>query len=69
VGKKFVPDHPCGRKAELKVLLLGIDGCGTTTLLYRIKLGETVSSVPTIGFNVETVELNGRNLTIWDIGG
>lgn len=35
--------------------MLGLDAAGKTTLLYRLKLGEVVSSVPTIGFNVETV--------------
>lgn len=37
------PDHKC--------LILGLDGSGKTTLLYRLKLGETVTTIPTIGFN------------------
>jgi ADP-ribosylation factor protein 1 len=36
--------------------MLGLDAAGKTTILYKLKLGEVVSSVPTIGFNVETVE-------------
>jgi GTPase SAR1 family protein len=34
------------------VLILGFDAAGKTTILYKMKLGEVVSSVPTIGFNV-----------------
>ena len=43
-------------KKELRALMLGLDAAGKTTILYKLKLGEVVSSVPTIGFNVETVE-------------
>jgi hypothetical protein len=32
--------------------MLGLDAAGKTTILYKMKLGEVVSSVPTIGFNV-----------------
>lgn len=34
-----------------------------------MKLGEVVTTIPTIGFNVETVTHNGVNFTIWDVGG
>lgn len=37
---------------KAKVLMLGLDGAGKTTILYKLKINETVSSVPTIGFNV-----------------
>ena len=36
-----------------KLLLLGIEDSGKTTLLYKLKLGEKVECIPTIGFNVE----------------
>ena len=35
-----------------KALMLGLDGAGKTTILYKLKIGEVVSSIPTIGFNV-----------------
>ena len=49
--------------------MLGLDAAGKTTILYKLKLNETVNTIPTIGFNVET--LNYKNLTFncWDIGG
>eukprot|EP01129_Flabellula_baltica_P004190 TRINITY_DN1433_c0_g1_i1.p1 TRINITY_DN1433_c0_g1~~TRINITY_DN1433_c0_g1_i1.p1 ORF type:complete len:191 (-),score=28.84 TRINITY_DN1433_c0_g1_i1:72-617(-) len=56
-----------GRKARL--LILGLDGAGKTTVLYRLKLGEVRDTVPTIGFNVEQVEYGNLKFTVWDIGG
>lgn len=35
-----------------KILMLGLDGAGKTTTLYSLKLGETINTIPTIGFNV-----------------
>jgi small GTP-binding protein len=49
--------------------MLGLDAAGKTTILYKLKLGEVVSSVPTIGFNVEMVEYKNIKFTVWDIGG
>ena len=57
------------RKRELKLLMLGIDSAGKTTILYKLKLGEVVSSVPTIGFNVETIEYKSTSIISWDVGG
>jgi len=56
-------------KKEMRTLMLGLDAAGKTTILYRLKLGEVVSSVPTIGFNVETVEYKNIKFTVWDVGG
>ncbi|CAJ1374342.1 unnamed protein product, partial [Effrenium voratum] len=38
---------------------------GKTTILYKLKLGEVVTTIPTIGFNVETVEY--KNLSFTDV--
>lgn len=38
---------------EVRVLMVGLDAAGKTTVLYRLKLGEVVTTIPTIGFNVE----------------
>eukprot|EP00891_Asterochloris_glomerata_P004316 jgi/Astpho2/4316/Aster-07405 len=42
---------------------------GKTTILYKLKLGEIVTTIPTIGFNVETVEYKNISFTVWDVGG
>lgn len=57
-------------KSEARILMLGLDAAGKTTILYKLKLDETVSSIPTIGFNVETVTpVKGVTFTVWDVGG
>merc|ERR1712146_726719 len=45
------------------------DAAGKTTILYNLKLGEVVTTIPTIGFNVETVEYKNISFNVWDIGG
>lgn len=58
---------------EARVLLLGLDNAGKSTLLYKLKHNTCVKTSPTIGFNVETMEVrkNRKNiaLTVWDVGG
>jgi ADP-ribosylation factor-like protein 1 len=44
-----------GRK-EVRILILGLDNAGKTTILYRLQVDEPVATVPTIGFNVETLQ-------------
>merc|ERR1711879_591651 len=43
-------------KKEVRILMVGLDAAGKTTVLYKLKLGELVTTIPTIGFNVETVQ-------------
>lgn len=53
-----------------RILLLGLDNAGKTTILYKVKLDENICSIPTIGFNVETVTpCKGLTFTVWDVGG
>ncbi|KAJ1656862.1 Arf GTPase arl1 [Dispira simplex] len=54
---------------EVRILILGLDGAGKTTILYRLQLGEVVSTIPTIGFNVETVTYKNVKFQVWDLGG
>ncbi|CAO2648038.1 Nn.00g089600.m01.CDS01 [Neocucurbitaria sp. VM-36] len=56
-------------KKEIRILILGLDNAGKTTLLYRLKIGEVVTTIPTIGFNVESVTYNNLNFNVWDLGG
>jgi len=56
-------------KREVRMLMVGLDAAGKTTLLYKMKLGEIVTTIPTIGFNVETVEYKNIKFTMWDVGG
>eukprot|EP01107_Rhizomastix_libera_P002334 TRINITY_DN14035_c0_g1_i2.p1 TRINITY_DN14035_c0_g1~~TRINITY_DN14035_c0_g1_i2.p1 ORF type:complete len:184 (-),score=16.25 TRINITY_DN14035_c0_g1_i2:46-597(-) len=54
---------------ERQVLCVGLDGAGKTTILYRLKDNATVETIPTIGFNVETVRYGGTRFMVWDFGG
>jgi len=57
-------EHDNGR-----ILMIGLDNSGKTTVLYFLKLGEIIQTTPTIGFNVETVHYKNVQFTVWDIGG
>ena len=62
---------------ELRILMLGLDNSGKTSrwmcltiaILFRLKLHKSVKTVPTVGFNVETVEYKNISFTVWDVGG
>ncbi|XP_024020649.1 ADP-ribosylation factor 1 [Morus notabilis] len=56
-------------KKEMRILMVGLDAAGKTTILYKLKLGEVVTTIPTIGFNVETVDYKNVSFTVWDVGG
>ena len=53
----------------MKICMVGLDGAGKTTVLMKLHLGETVCTIPTIGFNVEKVQYKNLTMTIWDVGG
>ena len=56
-------------KKERRILMVGLDAAGKTTILYKLKLGEVVTTIPTIGFNVEQVDYKNISFTVWDVGG
>ncbi|KAK9286977.1 hypothetical protein L1049_015385 [Liquidambar formosana] len=56
-------------KCGMRILMVGLDASGKTTILYKLKLGEVVTTVPTIGLIVETVEYKNISFTVWDVGG
>jgi small GTP-binding protein len=56
-------------KKDVRILLLGLDAAGKTSILYKLKLNESVNTIPTIGFNMETVQYKNVEFQCWDIGG
>uniref|UniRef100_A0A0D9VJU5 ADP-ribosylation factor n=1 Tax=Leersia perrieri TaxID=77586 RepID=A0A0D9VJU5_9ORYZ len=51
--------------SEMRVVMLGLDAAGKTTILYKLHIGEVLSTVPTIGFNVEKVQYKNVMFTIY----
>jgi len=42
-------------KKQMRILMVGLDAAGKTTILYKLKLGEIVTTIPTIGLNLFTL--------------
>ncbi|KAG0342695.1 Arf GTPase arf1 [Podila horticola] len=69
VSKLFPSLYAASLRKDYRILILGLDDAGKTTLLYKLKLGDVVTTIPTIGFNVETVTYKNISFTMWDING
>lgn len=54
---------------EHKVIIVGLDNAGKTTILYQFSMNEVVHTSPTIGSNVEEIVINNTRFLMWDIGG
>ena len=52
-----------------KVLFLGLDNAGKSTLLFQMKDNQFKDTVPTVGLNVESIKYRGMNFTLWDVSG
>jgi len=57
------------RKKETKILMLGLDAAGKTEIIFKLKLGEVVTTVPTIGFYVQIVQFKSIKFTVFGVGG
>ncbi|EXJ55445.1 ADP-ribosylation factor-like 2 [Cladophialophora yegresii CBS 114405] len=54
---------------EMRILMLGLDNAGKTTIVKKI-MNEDVHTVsPTLGFIIKTIDFQGYKLNIWDVGG
>ena len=54
---------------EYKVVMVGLDNAGKTSILYRLHLGEVIDTNPTVGSNVEEVVHRNVRFQVWDLGG
>ena len=57
------------KEREVRLLMLGLDNAGKTTVVKKFN-GQDIDLIPpTLGFNIETLEYRGFKLNIWDVGG
>lgn len=56
-------------KNNFKIIILGIQNAGKTTILYRLSIGQLIKTSPTIGSNVEEISYNNVKFQAWDLGG
>eukprot|EP00912_Choanoflagellata_sp_UC4_P001714 UC4_evm6s1092 len=57
------------KEKEVRILMLGLDNAGKTTILKKFN-GEDINKIePTLGFNIKTLEHRGFKMNIWDVGG
>ena len=59
----------CVKKTFHKVLMLGGEGVGKTTIFHRLCTNEVKLTYPTIGFNVDTLKISNMTVNLWDFGG
>lgn len=54
---------------EKRILLLGLDNAGKTSLLFQMRDKEFKQTVPTVGLNIEHIVYKRYSMTLWDVGG
>ncbi|XP_069111811.1 uncharacterized protein [Argopecten irradians] len=54
---------------SIRLIMAGLDDAGKTTILYQLLHRNFFTTTKTLGFNVETIEHQGDELTVWDMGG
>lgn len=62
-------ENPIDQTKTYRIIMIGLGLSGKTVILYRLLLDSILSTIPTIGFNVETILCKNLALSIWDIGG
>ena len=63
------PSQVKEKEKEVRILILGLDNAGKTTILRKF-CGEPIDAIePTLGFNIKTLEHKNYQLNVWDVGG
>ncbi|PYH95439.1 ARF/SAR superfamily [Aspergillus ellipticus CBS 707.79] len=53
----------------MRILMLGLDNAGKTTIVKQIMREDVTTVSPTLGFIIKTIDFDGYRLNIWDVGG
>ncbi len=56
-------------EGEARILVLGLDNAGKTTILKKLSEEDITTITPTQGFNIKSLVHDGFKLNVWDIGG
>jgi ADP-ribosylation factor-like protein 2 len=68
MGLLKIPKKNKQKEKEIRLLILGLDNAGKTTILKKFN-GEDINSIsPTLGFNIKTLYYDDCKLNVWDIG-
>ncbi|KAI8145248.1 P-loop containing nucleoside triphosphate hydrolase protein [Fennellomyces sp. T-0311] len=54
-------------KTQVKIIIVGLDNAGKTTILYKLLLNQVVTTTPTIGSNVEEIEYKNIRFLMWAV--
>lgn len=57
------------KQEQVRVLMLGLDDAGKTTVLNCLSKNEIERTIPTVGFNLATIQYDNRKIDVWDVGG
>lgn len=57
------------QKKQFKIAVVGLDSAGKTTMLNYLRFERSIETLPTIGVNVEVLQRENVNLSIFDLGG
>ncbi len=57
------------KEREVRILMLGLDNAGKTTVVKKFNAEDVDTISPTLGFNIKTLEYKQFKLNIWDVGG
>ena len=66
----LLPPPLVGKKSpQARILILGLDNAGKTTILRKMSEEDITTTTPTQGFNIKSLMHDGFKLNVWDIGG
>ncbi|CDW85096.1 adp-ribosylation factor [Stylonychia lemnae] len=62
-------DRLFNEKREFKLVIIGLDAAGKTTILNKMRFDEYINSAPTIGVNTEDIQVKNINIKVFDLAG
>jgi ADP-ribosylation factor-like protein 2 len=57
------------KEKEMRLLMLGLDNAGKTTIVKKFCNRDTSTISPTLGFEITALQFQGYTINLWDVGG